>query len=539
MDKKKIILTTMLAVVAINSTVKAQQAGSIQLADKTSVLQEILDNTVDNKKVFGVSFSVKHKGEVWSGSAGDMENEQPFFIASTTKLFTTAIILHLVSENKLTLEDKIGRYLDDDVMQGLHLYKGVDYSNEITVRNLLAHTSGLPDYFEDKGTNGKSLEEDLFSGNDQFWTFEQAIERSKKIHPLFAPSTKNKAHYSDANFQLLGRIIENITGKSYSENCRELIFEPLNLSKTYLYNDINDIRPKAMYYKNNVLKIPKAMTSFGADGGIVSTSQELLMFVEAFFTGKLFPKSYIEELQVWNPIFPPIKSGVGIHQFKLPAILGMPELIGHSGLSGALAYYDPKNDLYIAGTVNQISYPSTSFTVATKLIQATVSKRKEQKIKSFSAIGIGATYSSIEDNAGKPKAGLSLGLYKEYNIFKPVSFTAEILYNQKGERSNDPLQNIRLHYIDFPLMLKLNLWNDKIGIASGLSTNVLLGSNKAKNTFQRVEYSVPFAVNYVLTDFLQVSLRYNMGISNIAKNDYPDQRLKNNWFGISLMIIKP
>lgn len=88
-------------------------------------------------------------------------------------------------------------------------------------------------------------------------------------------------------------------------------------------------------------------------------------------------------------------------------------------------------------------------------------------------------------------------------------------------------------------MLKFNLWNDKIGIASGFSTNILLGSNKAKDAFQRVEYSVPFAVNYVLTDFLQVSLRYNMGISNIAKNNYPDQRLKNNWLGISLLLVKP
>lgn len=539
MDTKKTILTMMLVATLINVPLFAQETTSMNLANKSTALQEILNKTVDNKKVFGTTFCVKHNDELWCGSAGDMDNERQFFIASTTKLFVTAIILHLVADGKVSLDEKIAQYLDAGIMQGLHIYKGVDYSNEITIRNLLAHTSGLPHYFEDKGSNGKSLEDDLFAGNDQFWTFEQAIERSKNMEPRFAPNTKNKAHYSDANFQLLGKIIEKITGKSFSENCEQLIFEPLKLSKTYVYNDTTDTRPKTMYYKNKPLHIPKAMTSFGSDGGIVSTSKELLIFIEAFFTGKLFPKSYIEELQVWNTIFSPIKSGVGIHLFKLPAFLGMPELIGHSGLSGALAYYDPKNEIFIAGTVNQIAYSSTSFSIATKLIQTASSKKKEQKIKTVSAIGIGTTYSEVSNNGGKPKIGLSLNMYKEYKFFNPVSFTTEIMYNQRGESSKSEPENIRLHYVDLPLMLKLNLLNDKLGLSSGFSTNILLGSNKAKNTFQRFEYSIPFAINYSVNDFLQVSLRYNVGISNIAKNDYTGQNLKNNWFGISLLLIKP
>jgi D-alanyl-D-alanine carboxypeptidase len=133
------------------------------------------------------------------------------------------------------------------------------------------------------------LENEITGGNDQFWTFEQAIERTKKMKHLFVPGTKGKANYSDANFQLLGKIIENITHKSYSENCKEFITQPLGLTKTYLYQDSTDKTPKTLYYKNNELNIPKAMTSFGADGGIVSTSTDMLIFIEAFFTGKLFP----------------------------------------------------------------------------------------------------------------------------------------------------------------------------------------------------------------------------------------------------------
>jgi D-alanyl-D-alanine carboxypeptidase len=509
------------------------------ITEKSSQLQSILDETVDNKKVFGTSFCIKYKGEVWCGSSGNMENDQAYFIASTTKLFVSAITLHLVSRKQISLDDKISKYLNANIMQGLHVLKGVEYSKEITVRNLLAHTSGLPDYFEDKGANGRSLEDELLSGHDQFWTFEQAIERSKKIEPLFAPNTKNKAHYSDANFQLLGKIIENITGSAFAKNCEEIIFQPLNMTKTYIYSDIYDTMPKTLYYKQKALKIPRAMASFGADGGIVSTSQEMLTFIEAFFRGKLFPESYIDDLKVWNKILAPLQSGVGIHRFKLPKITGMPELIGHSGLSGALAYYEPKNDIFVAGTVNQIAYPSTSFTIAAKLIEATLSEKKKKKVETVSAIALGTTYSNIDNNGGNSKIGLSVGVYQEYKILKPLSFTVEIVYNQKGERSDDELANIRLHYLDFPLMARLNLLNNKLGLSSGFSSGILLGSNKEKDAFQRFESSIPFAIKYALGDFLQLSLKYHIGISDLAKNSYKNQGLKNNWFGISLLLVSP
>lgn len=346
--------------------------------EKEKLLQAVLDKIVDNKKVFGTSFALKKDEEIWQGASGNLAIDQPYFIASTTKLFTTAIILKLREEGKLTLEDKISKYMDASILSGLHVYKGKDYSQELTIRHLLSHTSGLPDYFQDKGTSGKSLEDELMVGKDQFWTVEEAIERSKKMSPLFAPGTKGKAKYSDVNFQLLGKIIETISGKLYAENCQERIIQPLSLTKTYLYQDATDRKPKTLYYKSKELNIPKAMTSFGADGGIVSVSSEMLVFIEAFFTGKLFPLAYIDELQEWNRIFPPMRAGVGIHLFKLPWIFNptgaIPYFIGHSGLSGALAYYSPKENLYIAGTVNQTAHPDISFKTMISLTQKILKK---------------------------------------------------------------------------------------------------------------------------------------------------------------------
>jgi CubicO group peptidase (beta-lactamase class C family) len=344
------------------------------MEEREQKLQHILNNAIDPKKVWGTSFGIQYQNQTWFGSSGNLSTQNQFFIASTTKLFVTAILLHLEAQKKLSLQDPIAKYLSQDILTGLHVLNKQDYSNQITLKNLLAHTSGIPDYFQQKNKSGNSLETDILSGHDQSWTFEKCLEISKSISPKFIPNTPGKTHYSDTNFQLLGKIIENITSKSFVENLNEIILNPLELSNTYLYTDPSDNRPQKMYYKNKEIDIPLAMSSFGPDGGMVSTSPDLLKFITAFFTGKLFPISFLNYLEVWNKLFFPLEAGVGIQRFKLPWILNpmgtIPVIMGHSGLSGALAYYCPEKDLYIAGTVNQIAFPDTSFRLSIKLIQS-------------------------------------------------------------------------------------------------------------------------------------------------------------------------
>lgn len=345
---------------------------------KEHILQAILDKAVDGKRIFGSSFALKSSTLSWEGAAGNFTADQPYFIASTTKLFTTALILQFAEESRLSLNDALVGYFDKELLQGLHSYKGKEYSATLTIRQLLAHTSGLPDYFQNKGPGGKSLEDEIVGGNDQAWTFEDTIARTKAMTPLFAPGTRNKAHYSDANFQLLGKIIERVSGKTYGENCVKHIIEPLGLKNTYLYSDAGDRRPITLYYKASPLNAYKAMTSFGPDGGMVSTSADMLVFIEAFFTGKLFPVNNIQNLQQWNRIFFPMQAGVGIHKFQLPWIFNpfgtVPRFIGHSGLSGALAYYSPEKNLFVAGTVNQVAHPDLSFKTMIKLAMACLKK---------------------------------------------------------------------------------------------------------------------------------------------------------------------
>ncbi len=341
-----------------------------EIADK---LQRTLDQAVDGKKVYGVTFRLKHKDFQWSGASGNLAVDTPYFTASTTKLFTTALVMRLRQQNKLGLDDRLTQYFSPAILDGLHVYKGRDYSGEITIRNLLAHTSGIPDYFQGRDKNGASLDKELFQGKDRHWTFEQAIELAKGIRPRFAPNTRGKALYSDTNFQLLGKIVEQLYGKAFDACIKDQITGPLGMAGTYLYLNAADSNPHHMYYKDRELHLLQAMTSFNADGGIVTITADILKFIEAFFAGAFFPAEYLAEMKVWNPIFFPLRAGIGMHLFKLPRIFDLitklPELYGHSGLSGAMAYCNPETGLYIAGTVNQIAYPSTSFHLAAKLIR--------------------------------------------------------------------------------------------------------------------------------------------------------------------------
>lgn len=339
---------------------------------KTDKLQAILLKGLNAKKSPGNQFAIAYAGEVWQGAAGDLAPNQPFFIASTTKLFTTALVLQLRNEGKLQITDSLPQYFSAAELQGLHVYKGRDYSHQITIAQLLAHTSGLPDYFQGKDQKGYSLEKDLVAGNDQAWDLEgiRAINARQKAH--FAPGTKGKAVYSDTNFQLLGEIIQRITGQSFGEACQQRITTPLQLTSTWLFTDTSDQRMAPLRYKREALHIPKAMASTAPDGGMVSTSTDLLLFLQAFFGGQLFPAAYLLEMQDWNRIFYPMQSGMGMHLFALPAWMTLgkpfPALQGHSGLSGTVAYYSPEHQLFIAGTVNQIAYPDQSFRLALKLI---------------------------------------------------------------------------------------------------------------------------------------------------------------------------
>lgn len=284
--------------------------------------------------------------------------DTPMIMASITKLFTTACIFALVQEGKLDLTDKTGKHLENEIITGIHIYKGKEYSSELTIEHLLSQTSGLPDFYLDgAGSVFSKVKEQDFS-----YSFEDELKWIKSMKAHFIPGTKRKAYYTDANFDLLGKIIESVNNSSLQDAYEKYIFSPLNLKNTYLASNDSDFIPHT-YYKNHKLDRPLFIRSCYASGGGVTTARELMIFIKAFWMGKLFDKDLLSKQAQSNPLqlaFYPIHYMSGYMKMVASYPFGEKRtLVGHSGSTGSFAFYCPEKDLFYVGDVPQITSPGT------------------------------------------------------------------------------------------------------------------------------------------------------------------------------------
>ena len=183
----------------------------------------VTDRVKSNKQIKSCAlYLAKGDGSfTWSGAAGianqagqvPMNEDTPVYLASITKIYTAVAIMKLHEQGALRIDDPTAKYLPQDLIHGVNVYQGHDYANEITIKQLLAHTSGIPDYYDEKGTDGKTLFEIFKADQQRKWTVEDQIDRVRDaMEPKFKPG--EKAFYSDTNYQLLGKIIEARTKKT-------------------------------------------------------------------------------------------------------------------------------------------------------------------------------------------------------------------------------------------------------------------------------------------------------------------------------------
>ena len=225
-------------------------------------IQKIFNSAAASPQIHEACLLVENsKGDFSeSFSYGGYNTDSLMVVASVTKLFTTTCVLKLCEQSRLSLEDKIRLYLTHDLLSRLHVFKGHEYSFDLTVSDLLFQTSGLPDEFESRNNSG--ILKNVILDEDTYITFEQYLAEVKSLTPRFAPNTGKKAYYSNINFDLLGEILEKITEMPLDEIYRQFIFAPLEMTKTYLPVGETDFVPH-VYYKSQQLERPKLIASCG------------------------------------------------------------------------------------------------------------------------------------------------------------------------------------------------------------------------------------------------------------------------------------
>ena len=320
----------------------------------------------------------------WSGASGiahedgqvPMTKDTPIYIASITKLYTATAIMSLYEQGRLSLDDPMARYLPDRLIHAIHVHKGKDYTREITIRQLLSHTSGIADYYDEKPKGGKSLFETLVEEPERTWTVDETIERAKELQPNFPPGTG--ASYSDTNFQLLGKIIETVTGRPLHVVLEELFFHPLGLTHTYMVGRSKPAAPSPapadVFYKEKNITKARSNEAYWADGGLVSTAGEMIVFLKALNEARIVRPETLRLMHDWHKLHFPLQYGFGTMRFRLPwlasKVTGITPLWGHSGSTGSFLYYSEDLGLYMAGTMDQVDSKVAPFRLMGKVMKA-------------------------------------------------------------------------------------------------------------------------------------------------------------------------
>lgn len=231
----------------------------------------------------------------WSGTSGvgDVSRGTPvpagglFRIGSATKMFTATVVLQLAAEHRIGLDQPVQRYLPGVLPASYP---------EITVGELLDHTSGLPVATVDAGFDDPAY---YVAHRFEGWTPRQVVDSATAQPMEFAPGTEQR--YNGVNYYLAGMLIERVTGHSYAAEVRDRIARPLGLRHTYVPRaDEFGIRgPHPHGYVDvagTLVDVSRQNPYAWAEGGMVSTSADLTRFVRALYRGELLPGAQLAKM---------------------------------------------------------------------------------------------------------------------------------------------------------------------------------------------------------------------------------------------------
>jgi CubicO group peptidase (beta-lactamase class C family) len=311
----------------------------------------------------GLSVEVSRGGKVeWAGGFGwaDVADKVPataetvYQIGSITKTFTAALVMQLVQAHKLELSESVGQFVT-----------GLPYGHQVTIGELLDHTSGIPDYLDSKAP----LEGPNCHSQSGSVTGCAALNPSQVVHwlaahPLqFPPGTKY--FYSNSNYYLLGLVIERVTGQSYNSYLASHLLAPLGLSHTGPCPDSMQPPSQAV---GNVVELNATLAPVGkypmsseffAAGELCSTVGDLVTWSNDLASGRVVSRG------TYNQMATPVRladgviapNGYGLEVFSA-SVFGQPS-VGHAGLTTgftSLLLHLPGQDLDIAICFNTAYY---------------------------------------------------------------------------------------------------------------------------------------------------------------------------------------
>ena len=255
----------------------------------TTKVDDYIRTEMQSQQIPGLALAVIKDGQIVIAKGyglANVEHQVPvkpetiFQSGSTGKQFTATAVMMLVEEGKLSLDDKITKYFPD----------GPQAWQNITVRHLLSHTSGMTDYPQDFDLRRDYTEDELY-------------QRIKPIALAFQPG--EKWSYSNLAYVMLGILIHKVSGKFYGDFLQERVFKPLEMTTARVISEADIVPNRASGYRvvNRELKnqdwvSPSLNTT--ADGALYLSIYDMAKWDAALYTEKLLKKSSLE--QMWTPV---------------------------------------------------------------------------------------------------------------------------------------------------------------------------------------------------------------------------------------------
>lgn len=359
-----LLISFLLALIITGCSPSQKQKDVKDISEK---LQNLVNSMIDAESedpIHNTVLLVECPKIKWKGAAGmaDGKNEtmtadHKFKIASIGKTFTATIVLQLMEEGYLSLEDTIDKFLDNEIVKldSLHIFEGVAFGRQITIEQLLNHTSGIADYMEDP-----RFISDVIEHPQKIWNPATILGKYHECQTnekaAFPPG--KDFNYSDVNYVLLAMIIEQVTGKTYHEQLRSRIFNGLGMDNSYLeyYEEPRGDKPLSNAFFSTMDLVTDINTSFDwGGGGIVSTCEELNTFFRALVDGKLFKKQstlkrMLAEADKGRGGMD-YDYGLGIMKRSIQGLT----FYGHGGAYNCDAFYCPEKNISICMSLNQMN----------------------------------------------------------------------------------------------------------------------------------------------------------------------------------------
>ncbi len=339
------LLALVLACVAFLPNAAVVAAGGGQAQDLAPWLQNAVDSERVAWKVPGVSAAViLGDGSHWAGVSGrsfvapdqSVASDTGFVVGSITKTFIASLILELRDDGVLALDDPLANWLPD-------------YPNaaNITIRQLLSHTSGVFDYFNHTDYPGA-----VYGNPGKSWTPTEILTRFAHA-PYFAPGTGY--HYSNTNYILLGLIAEAAGGAPVGQQLRTRFWKPLGLDDTHIQSEGPPPASAARGYwwsdgrfidkgdQSGYRPTRSAATVAWSVGDVVASATDIADWANSLYGGEVLSPASLAEMTDWqaNPGDGHYGLGVRVQEY------GGRQMLGHTGsIRGytSVVWYVPSED---------------------------------------------------------------------------------------------------------------------------------------------------------------------------------------------------